>query len=154
MAAQSVRSSRHFLFLAKATRYRGKETHGKSQEEARLADTGIADENKLEKVIIVPLPAGGLGTGGWGHRCALVGRLWLKNGRKAAGWGQEIRTRSIDVIITQARPFCVDLAHRTSQSWSIIAASRSRQNGGNKRSAMPMPIFGKAHLIHIHSQAK
>ena len=44
-------------------------THGKSQKEAGLANAGIADEDKLEEVVVVPLPAGGLGIGGWGHRC-------------------------------------------------------------------------------------
>ena len=51
-----------------------KVTHGKAQEEAGLANAGISDEYKLEEVVVIPLPPGGLGRGGWGHRCL----LWLR----------------------------------------------------------------------------
>ena len=56
-----------------------KVTHGKAQEEAGLANAGISDEYKLEEVVVIPLPPGGLGRGGWGHRClyVVVCGLWF-----------------------------------------------------------------------------
>lgn len=67
-----------------------KVTHGKAQEEAGLANAGISDEYKLEEVVVIPLPPGGLGRGGWGHRCLCYG-LWFV-GRSVASsvgycWG-------------------------------------------------------------------
>ena len=93
-----------FFVLAKQKRKK-KGTHGKSQKEAGLANTGIADEDKLEEVVVVPLPAGGLGIG-WGHRCRGLGRLWSKIRRvaplrRAVALVQKIARVSIHVITTR-----------------------------------------------------
>ena len=63
--------SRHFFRPCSCSVPTKKVTHGKAQEEAGLANAGISDEYKLEEVVVIPLPPGGLGRGGWGHRCLL-----------------------------------------------------------------------------------
>lgn len=82
--------SRHFFRPCSCSVPTKKVTHGKAQEEAGLANAGISDEYKLEEVVVIPLPPGGLGRGGWGHRCLCYG-LWFV-GRSVASsvgycWG-------------------------------------------------------------------